>query len=162
MLKKGKYNVGKAISNLVFHHKVYDHLSSLSCKSNDALLSFISPREYEFSCNNNPAFYSFYAHHKRNKHHHFGKSSNNYRYDDVTTVATVQKVLEMLNNDAAVDASPMVVPGFGKSPMVRPLRVTNSPFSLKDEADTQVDKVAEEFINKFYKDLKLQKRNICL
>ncbi|XWS17327.1 hypothetical protein CRYUN_Cryun33cG0057800 [Craigia yunnanensis] len=164
MLKKGKYNAGKAISNLVFHHKVHDHLSSLSCRSNDAHLSFISPKEYEFSCSNSPAFYPFYAykrkHHNQhfyNSRHHFGKSSN-YRYDDVTTVAALQKVLEMLNNEAAVEASPMVLPGFGRSPMVRQLRVTDSPFPLKDEGDSQVDKAAEEFINKFYKDLKLQKR----
>ncbi|XVE98097.1 hypothetical protein REPUB_Repub03eG0076000 [Reevesia pubescens] len=161
MLKKGKYNAGKAISNLVFHHKVHDHLSALSCKSHDAHLSFISPREYEFSCSNSPAFYPFSAHHKRkhhNHHHYFGKSSN-YRYDDVTTVAAVQKVLDMLNNEAAaVEASPMVLPGFGRSPLVRQLRVTDSPFPLKDEGDSQVDKAAEEFINKFYKDLKLQKR----
>ncbi|EOY30674.1 hypothetical protein QUC31_020148 [Theobroma cacao] len=170
MLKKGKHNAGKAISNLVFHHKVHDHLSSLSCRSNDAHLSFISPREYEFSCSNSPAFYPFYAH-KRKHHHHYnyynnrhhsGKSSN-YHYDDVTTVAAVQKVLEMLNNEAAaVEASPMVLPGFGRSPMVRQLRVTDSPFPLKDEGDSQVDKAAEEFIKKFYKDLKSQKRMSAL
>ncbi|XWS72082.1 hypothetical protein CRYUN_Cryun02cG0010000 [Craigia yunnanensis] len=164
MLKKGKYNAGKAISNLMFHHKVHDHLSALSCRSNDAHLSFISPREYEFSCSNSPAFFPFNAHKRKhhnhhfyNNRHHFGKSSN-YRYDDVTTVAALQKVLEMLNNDAAVEASPMVLPGFGRSPLVRQLRVTDSPFPLKNEGDSQVDKAAEEFINKFYKDLKLQKR----
>ncbi|XVE70490.1 hypothetical protein DITRI_Ditri10aG0076400 [Diplodiscus trichospermus] len=164
MLKKGKYNAGKAISNIVFHHKVHDHLSALSCRSSNAHLSFISPREYEFSCSNSPAFYPFYAHkrkhhnhHFHNNRHHFGKSSN-YRYDDVTTVAALQKVLEMLNNEAAVEASPMVLPGFGRSPLVRQLRVTDSPFPLKDEEDSHVDKAAEDFINKFYKDLKLQKR----
>ena len=41
--------------------------------------------------------------------------------------------------------------------MVRQLRITDSPFPLKDEGDSQVDKAAEEFIKKFYKDLKLQK-----
>lgn len=168
MVKKGKYNAGKAMSNLVFHHKVHDHLSALSCKSSDSHLSFISPREYEFSCSNSPAnSYPFYAHYKRNKHHnhhHFGKkSSNNYhRYDDVTTVAAVQKVLEMLNNEAAaVEASPLVLlPGFGRSPMGRQLRVTDSPFPVKDgDGDhSQVDKAAEDFINRFYKDLKSQKK----
>lgn len=81
----------------------------------------------------------------------------------MTTVAAVQKVLEMLNNEAAaVEASPMVLPGFGRSPMVRQLRVTDSPFPLKDEGDSQVDKAAEEFIKKFYKDLKSQKRMSAL
>ncbi|XVF49121.1 hypothetical protein PTKIN_Ptkin03bG0243000 [Pterospermum kingtungense] len=170
MLKKGKYNAGKAISSLVFHHKVHDHLSSLSCRSSDAHLSFISPREYEFSCSNSPAFNPFFAHHKRRHHHHHHvfnsrhhfRKSGDHRYDDVTTVAAVQKVLEMLNNEAAaaVEASPLVLPGFGKSPnVVRQLRVTDSPFPIKDDGDSQVDKAAEEFISKFYKDLKSQKRS---
>lgn len=73
-------------------------------------------------------------------------------------MAAVQKMLEMLNNEV-VEASPMVLPGFGKSPMVRQLRITDSPFPLKDEGDSQVDKAAEEFIKKFYKDLKLQKNS---
>ncbi|GMI89459.1 hypothetical protein like AT4G29110 [Hibiscus trionum] len=148
MIKKGKHNAAKAISNLAFHH----HFSSFGCRSDDAL-SFVSPREYEFSCSNTPAFH----HHKRQRkhhHHHYYKSS--YRYDDVTTVAAVQKVLEMLNNEAE-SASPMVLPGFGRSPLGRQLRVTDSPFPLKDDGDSQVDMAAEEFINKFYRDLKLQK-----
>ncbi|KAA3457826.1 DUF761 domain-containing protein [Gossypium australe] len=165
MVKKGKYNAGKVIKNLVFHRKVHDHLSSLSCRSNDAHLSFVSPREYEFSCSNSPATAAFFYHKRGGKNHHhgyhFGKSCK-YRYDDVTTVAAVQKVLEMLNNEAVEAAvSPLVLPGFGgKSPFVRQLRVTDSPFPLKDEGggDSQVDMAAEEFINRFYKDLKLQKR----
>lgn len=68
----------------------------------------------------------------------------------------------MLNNDM-VEASPLVsLPGFGKSPMVRQLRVTDSPFPLKDDGDSRVDKAAEDFINKFYKDLKLQKRRAAI
>ncbi|TYI17220.1 hypothetical protein ES332_A07G008700v1 [Gossypium tomentosum] len=165
MVKKGKYNASKVIKNLVFHRKFHDHLSSLSCRSNDAHLSFVSPREYEFSCSNSPATAAFFYHKRGGKNHHhgyhFGKSSK-YRYDDVTTVAAVQKVLEMLNNEAVEAAvSPLVFPGFGgKSPFVRQLRVTDSPFPLKDEGgdDSQVDMAAEEFINRFYKDLKLQKR----
>ncbi|EEF48191.1 uncharacterized protein LOC8268303 [Ricinus communis] len=151
MLKRGNKLAGKAIGNLVYHH---NH-SSFSCRSNDAL-NFISPREYEFSCSNSPAtFYPFSAHKRKHHHHlHFTKS---YKYNDVTTVAAVQKMLEMLNNEVQVEASPMVLPGFGKSPMVRQLRITDSPFPLKDEGDSQVDKAAEEFIKKFYKDLKLQK-----
>ncbi|KAL4303181.1 hypothetical protein GQ457_10G000680 [Hibiscus cannabinus] len=152
MIKKGKHHAGKAISSLVFHHRVHDHFSSFGCRSNDAL-SFVSPREYEFSCSNTPAFHL----HKRKHHHHHHKS--NYRYDDVTTVAAVQKVLEMLNDETSAESSsPMALPGFGRSPLGRQLRVTDSPFPLKDDGDSQVDMAAEEFINKFYRDLKLQKR----
>jgi len=57
------------------------------------------------------------------------------------------------------------LPGFGngKSPMARQLRVTDSPFPLKDgkgeelEEDVKVGKAAEEFIEKFYKNLRMQK-----
>ncbi|KAK9275774.1 hypothetical protein L1049_023043 [Liquidambar formosana] len=140
MMKRGKI-AGKAIGNLMFHHH-----SSFSCKSNDAHHSFVSPREYEFSCSNSPAYPSYYPFHlnKRKTHHH-----HNHRYyhnddDDVTTV----------------EASPLItLPGFGRSPMVRQLRITDSPFPLKDtEEDAQVDKAAEEFIKKFYKELKHQKK----
>ncbi|KAJ9183907.1 hypothetical protein P3X46_007706 [Hevea brasiliensis] len=151
MLKRGNKLAGKAIVNLMYHH----HNSSFSCRSNDSL-SFISPREYEFSCSNSPAFHPFNAHKRKHHHHfHFAKS---YKYDDVTTMAAAQKMFDMLNNhEQVVEASPMVLPGFGKSPIVRQLRITDSPFPLKDEGDSQVDKAAEEFIKKFYKDLKLQK-----
>ncbi|KAJ9167874.1 hypothetical protein P3X46_019464 [Hevea brasiliensis] len=154
MLKRGNKLAGKAIGNLMYHH----HKSSFSCRSNDAL-SFISPREYEFSCSNSPATINPFLAHKRKHHHHHFHFAKSYKYDDVTTVAAVQKMqkmLEMLNSEV-VEASPMVLPGFGKSPMVRQLRITDSPFPLKDEGDSQVDKAAEEFIKKFYKDLKLQK-----
>ncbi|XP_062148434.1 uncharacterized protein LOC133857254 [Alnus glutinosa] len=155
MLKRSKL-AGKAIAeNMTLHN----HLSAMSCRSNDAL-SFVSPREYEFSCSNSPAYHHPFHFNKR-KHHHnlFTKS---YRYDDVTTANAVQKVIEMLNNDMA-EASPLVtLPGFGKSPMVRQLRVTDSPFPLKDDGDSRVDKAAEDFINKFYKDLKLQKRTAAI
>lgn len=66
-------------------------------------------------------------------------------------------MLEMLNNEVVVEASPVVLPGFGKSPMVRQLRITDSPFPIKDDGgDGQVDVAAEEFIKKFYKELKKQ------
>ncbi|XP_041006343.1 uncharacterized protein LOC121251092 [Juglans microcarpa x Juglans regia] len=163
MLKRGKL-AGKAMAdNLTLH----DHFSALSCRSDDAL-SFISPREYEFSCSNSPAYpRPFHFNMNKRKHHHHSFGAKRYRFDDVTTATAFQKVLEMLNNHdstaAPVEASPLVtLPGFGKSPMVRQLRVTDSPFPLKDDGDSQVDKAAEEFIKKFYKDLTLQKRKAAL
>ncbi|KAJ8750844.1 hypothetical protein K2173_016025 [Erythroxylum novogranatense] len=155
LVKRGNKLAGKAIGNLIMLHN--HHSSSFSCRSNDAV-SFVSPREYEFSCSNSPAFYPLYTHHKR-KHHHLHQFSKSSKYEDVTTVAAVQKMLEMLNKEVVVEASPLILPGFGKSPMVRQLRITDSPFPLKDEDQDngKVDKAAEEFIKKFYKDLKLQK-----
>ncbi|MCI46743.1 hypothetical protein A2U01_0067984 [Trifolium medium] len=43
--------------------------------------------------------------------------------------------------------------------MVRQLRVTDSPFPLRDDDEKdgdQVDKAAEDFINRFYSQLKRQ------
>ncbi|KAL0337365.1 UNVERIFIED_CONTAM: hypothetical protein Scaly_2011600 [Sesamum calycinum] len=49
------------------------------------------------------------------------------------------------------------------SPVGRQLRVTDSPFPVKDpEENHQVDRDCEEFIKKFYKDLKNQKRIAAL
>ncbi|OIS98143.1 PREDICTED: uncharacterized protein LOC109233757 [Nicotiana attenuata] len=152
MFKRGK-TAGKAISNLMLHHQ---YSSSFTCKSNDvAMSSFVTRREYEFSCSNSPNFPLYFANKRR----------RNYRYKP-EEIGVVQKVFEMLNTtttnyDQAVVASPLALPGFGKSPMVRQLRITDSPFPLKDSEEninSQVDKDAEEFIKNFYKDLKQQKR----
>ncbi|KAJ4838999.1 hypothetical protein Tsubulata_021454 [Turnera subulata] len=162
MFKRGNKLAGKAIGNLGILHN-HGHISSLSCRSNDAL-SFISPREYEFSCSNSPAYtYPFNLPKRKHHHHQLNRFAKAYKYNDAATLAAVQRMLEMLNNHdvAAEAASPLTatapLPGFGKSPMVRQLRITDSPFPLKDEGDSQVDMAAEEFIKKFYKDLKLQK-----
>ncbi|THG18327.1 uncharacterized protein LOC114264316 [Camellia sinensis] len=143
MLFKRSKVAGKALGNLMLHHH-----STLSCRSNDIHLSFVSPREYEFSCSNSPAYPSYNSRRKHNRH-----------ADDLNIVS---KVFEILNKEMP-EASPLVLPGFGRTPMVRQLRVTDSPFPIKDGDDnTQVDMAAEEFINKFYKDLKYQKRMAAL
>jgi hypothetical protein len=52
----------------------------------------------------------------------------------------VKLVLEMLNNNEVVlpvKASPLLL-GFGRSPMVRQLRITDSPFPLRDLDDVMV------------------------
>ncbi|KAK7358374.1 hypothetical protein VNO77_00301 [Canavalia gladiata] len=152
MLKRGKL-AGKAlVNNLILSH----HNASFTCRSHHN--TFISPGDYEFSCSNSPAL-PFHHAIKRHKHRRFSKSN---QYDDVSTFTAVQKVLEMLNNDKVFEAnsSPFVpLPGFGKSPIGRQLRVTDSPFPLKDEkGDSHIDVAAQEFINKFYKDLNLQNR----
>lgn len=147
MLKRGKI-ASKALSNHMLHHH---YASTLSCRSNDVGMSFISPREYEFSCSNSPVYPSYYTRRKHHHHHHHHRSED---------VNVAQKMFEILNNYESVEASPLVnLPGFGRSPMVRQLRVTDSPFPIKDmEENGVVDKAAEEFIKNFYKELKQQKR----
>lgn len=69
----------------------------------------------------------------------------------------MKTMLEMLSGDVA--ASPLMGAAFGRSPVaVRQLRVTDSPFPLKDDdVDCHVDKAADEFIERFYKELRRQK-----
>ncbi|KAG5569685.1 hypothetical protein H5410_059451 [Solanum commersonii] len=163
MLKRGKI-VGKAISNLMLHPPHYSS-SSFTCKSNnnnDVAMSFITRREYEFSCSNSPKFPLYFANNKRRR-------NRTYKSGEIDVV---QKVFEILNTTSTsyeaggttsiAVASPLALLGFGKSPNnVRKLRVTDSPFPIKDSEEnynSQVDKDAEEFIKKFYKDLKQQKK----
>jgi hypothetical protein len=164
MVKRGNKLAGKAIGALHHHHVMTS--TTFGCVSESDSLNFISPREYEFSCSNTPMVKFNISNGRRRNYHHdvrqFAKC--HYRYDDAaTTVAAVQKMLEMLNTPATVAAeSPL--PGFGRSsPAVRQLRITDSPFPVKDEgSDLMVDTKAEEFIKKFYRDLKLQKSRAAI
>ncbi|XP_077217974.1 uncharacterized protein LOC143852472 [Tasmannia lanceolata] len=157
MMKRGKI-ASKAIGNLMFHN--HHHFS---CRSTDVNPSSYAPREYEFSCSNSPAFPFHLT--KRNKNHpHFSQnrplnyfSCKHPRSAENDVVASLQKTLEILNYEMP-EASPML--SFGRSPiMVRQLRITDSPFPLKNgDEDSHVDKEAEEFIKRFYEQLRLQKR----
>lgn len=158
LVKRGKLAAGKALAGTVMLHH---HYAAFACRSHDSHLSFVSPSDYEFSCSNSPAFPFHAIINNKRKHNRFSKS---YHYDDVSTVNAVQKVLvEMLNHENSNSPLATSLPGFGKSPIGRQLRITDSPFPLKDDdGDAHVDKAAEEFINKFYKDLHLQKRMAAL
>ncbi|KAL1551578.1 hypothetical protein AAHA92_19400 [Salvia divinorum] len=99
-------------------------------------------KEYEFSCGNSPAFN--FPSFKRGK-----RAVAAAPFDGELLAAA----LEMMNGAAASPA----LPGFGPSPMVRQLRITDSPFPLCNvEEDNHVDEAAERFIMKFYSDLKRQ------
>lgn len=160
MLKRGKV-AGKTI--MLHLHQDYSN-SFIACRSTtDVRMSIVHHRrEYEFSCSNSPAYPSSYF--SKRKHHDNNKKNRGSHYkrpeDDIRVV---KKVIDMLNNYDKVEASPLVLPGFGHSPAVRQLRVTDSPFPVKDyEENPQVDKDAEEFIKRFYKDLKQQRRVAAL
>ncbi|KAK4374783.1 hypothetical protein RND71_005460 [Anisodus tanguticus] len=68
--------------------------------------------------------------------------------DDVLMMnAAVLKALEMLQSETSSPA----LPGYGRTPTVRQLRVTDSPFPLRD---ADVDEKADEFISRFYRDFR--------
>ncbi|KAK9666065.1 hypothetical protein RND81_14G157600 [Saponaria officinalis] len=102
--------------------------------------------EYEFSCSNSP----LYRHYLSSKNQH----NKNYSFEDMKNMFDMM----MLNNssDEVIIASPGL--GLGFSPAVRQLRVTDSPFPLQSgENNKHVDEAADEFIKKFYSQLKQQK-----
>ncbi|XP_076909449.1 uncharacterized protein LOC143566707 [Bidens hawaiensis] len=124
----------KAIGNLLLDHQ------PLTCRPNNIHTTFIAPVEYEFSCSNTPLFNYHRRSNKHNKRH--GR--------DQLTVSKVRKVFDILNSyeeeeeeitvkgmKMEMGKSPLTLLGFGKSPDVPRLRVTDSPFTVNDtEEDT--------------------------
>ncbi|KAL7114122.1 hypothetical protein ACP275_04G100200 [Erythranthe tilingii] len=153
-MKRGKIAGKAAIQHLMFHH----HHAAASTRRGG---SFPAPlNEYEFSCSNSPApaaaaaanyFRHLLPFHLSKRKH----SSSSHAPPQPIDGDMMAAAMEILGNAAA--ASPYL-PGFGPSPMVRQLRVTDSPFPLRDvdQTDSHVDDAAEEFIINFYKDLKQQ------
>ncbi|VVA99740.1 unnamed protein product [Arabis nemorensis] len=114
-------------------------------------------RDYEFSCRNTNANDPFAYMCKRKRRFQSG-----YENENDAVAAAVKKVFELLgeNETNMVAASVAGESPLTAFPAVRQLRVTDSPFPLEDGGDNDhvVDKAAEEFIKKFYKNLKLQKK----
>ncbi|KAB2612890.1 hypothetical protein D8674_035206 [Pyrus ussuriensis x Pyrus communis] len=164
MMKRGKL-ASKTLSNLMFHKHHHSH----SHPYYSGATSSAAQREYEFSCSNTPN-YPFHLMGKRchdNNHHNLFKCTHALQTqdDEMAIAGAVTAVLEMLNNEAvtveaaAYVATSPVLPGFGKSPMVHQLRITDSPFPVREaDEESHVDKAAEEFIEKFYKNLWQQRR----
>ncbi|KAF3450697.1 hypothetical protein FNV43_RR06786 [Rhamnella rubrinervis] len=159
MMKRGKI-ASKALGNLMFHSHHFSGSNSSrrgSGNHDHPNLSFAAQREYEFSCSNTPAY--LFPKRRHQAHNFFACAHAPATLDDdVAGANAVKAVLEMLNNDVVhVEASP-ALPGFGRSPMVRQLRITDSPFPLRNvDEDSHVDEAAEEFIKRFYKDLRSQR-----
>lgn len=135
------------MSNLMLHHH---YAASSICRSTDVAMSYVSPlKDYEFSCSNTPLI--------RRRRKRYYQHRHNYKHQKVFV-----DDIKFSEYQSTVEASPAFsLPGFGRSPVtVRQLRVTDSPFSIKDadENTDQLDKAAEEFINKFYNELDKQKR----
>lgn len=169
LMKRGKIASKAAFQNLMFHHTHQwssSSSTSTSSSSSSASTNFVCPPapqgEHEFSCSKSPAYPTFHLpfnFNKRGKHHghlfpcvHAPATAD----DDVVIMnAGVMKALEMIQSANASPANNL--PGFGRTPTVRQLRITDSPFPLKDvEEDSQVDEAAEKFISKFYRDLMRQ------
>ncbi|XP_049411810.1 uncharacterized protein LOC125874822 [Solanum stenotomum] len=141
LMKRGKIAGKAAFQNLMFQGHNNNNIHDSSSKE-----------YYEFSCSNSPAFHlPFHINKRINKHSH-----NVIEHDDVSMMnAAVLKALEMLQSETASPA----LPGFGRTPTVRQLRITDSPFPLREADDNgdmicHVDEKADEFISRFYRDLR--------
>ncbi|KAE9600457.1 hypothetical protein Lal_00045873 [Lupinus albus] len=163
VLKRRGKLAGKAIANLMFHHH---HNGGSTSSRRDSNLQFNAQREYEFSCSNTPNhFFPIGGKRNRNHNHNHNQSSRCAHVppseeEDMNAVKAVLEMLNMNNSETGMVESLYSSPalsGFGKSPMVRQLRVTDSPFPLAgDDKDNMVDKKADEFIKRFYKQLRNQ------
>ncbi|CAI8583442.1 unnamed protein product [Vicia faba] len=147
ILKRGKLAGKGFINTLMMNRQLY--YSSFTCRSCDNNNSFISPLEFEFSCSNTPLHHSSRQLSRPRQRYRDDFIKNNNNNNDI-----------MLNNEkveAVRNSSLDTLPGFG-----RELRVSDSPFALKDQEDSyQVDMAAEEFIINFYKQLSRQDRSIA-
>ncbi|CAO2815461.1 unnamed protein product [Amaranthus hypochondriacus] len=170
MMKRGKI-VGKALKNLMFHHHLHHQnhlfLASRGIVGGASNLPY-DGREYEFSCSNTPLYHNFFTNKKKS---HVQNNAQYYmpspilpeKADDVT-IEEVNKMLEMMLNKkhvitTSVFAASPILPGlgFGQSPMVRQLQITDSPFPTQNTNDsTYVNQEAEDFIKNFYFQLKQQ------
>ncbi|KAL4583845.1 hypothetical protein LXL04_008430 [Taraxacum kok-saghyz] len=156
MMKRAKI-LGKNLQNLMFHH--HHHWAAFASNNHPSRhLSVSSPpsSESEFSCtaspsNDNDAF-SLFPLHKKD----VGNGRKNQQAEGVDVMAFNAAVLKAMETIQSETASP-ALPGFGRSPMVTQLRVTDSPFPITcvDE-DHHVDQAAEQFISRFYNHLRRQ------
>lgn len=148
MMKRGKVLLG----NLLLNHSLH----SLGRSS----MTGFGLHDYEFSCSNSPAPFSF---HMRSKHHSYFPSMALF---SCIQPRALDEDLDNKSNAVVISQSEYFTKSnmdLSNLPVVdgsRPL----SPFCRSkeelyaDQADHQVDKQAEEFISKFYDQIRLQRQ----
>ncbi|KAJ1409812.1 hypothetical protein SESBI_22438 [Sesbania bispinosa] len=139
VMKRGK-SIGKALNNVMVRHH-----EALTCRPRDAHMSFVSPIEYQFSCSGSPPRPSRALSSRRK----------------LSPVTTVYGRRHQQRDSPAVMR--MCRGGTDNEVLVgRRVKITGSAAGsmLKDreeEEEFHVDQAAEEFIEKFYRELRLQK-----
>uniref|UniRef100_A0A0D9WDQ9 Uncharacterized protein n=1 Tax=Leersia perrieri TaxID=77586 RepID=A0A0D9WDQ9_9ORYZ len=181
LLGRGKL-AGRALRSLLAQHHAAVAAASYSSSSSSAMAPFYGrrPREVEFSCTTTPSsFTSYYGGlfpFKRGGRRGGGEYGG-------LDAAAVARAFEMMSAEveegaatpasatsargsagwATATPSPMVAWILGRTPAgVRPLRVTDSPFPAvaEDGGEPHHERVDdaefEDFINKFYEQLRMQ------
>ncbi|KAL4583847.1 hypothetical protein LXL04_008432 [Taraxacum kok-saghyz] len=146
MMKRGKI-AGKALHNLMFHNHHHHHWPAFTANQHLSSCPSLPPGEYEFSCSNSPSTktnpFSLFSLHKKQKYSNNDHQPEGLEMNMAVNAAVLKAAMEMIYSE---NASP-ALPGFGRSPMVRQLRVTDSPFPLGSvQEDNQVDEAADRFI----------------
>ncbi|KAL6003556.1 hypothetical protein ACLOJK_023788 [Asimina triloba] len=160
MMKSRKVLVKPTLRNLVFH------------TSKGAVTPRYGLNEYEFSCSNSPNPIFFHA--AKRKHHPFSLKKPHFpciniqdERDDqsdhearlpVIMLPKIEYSPAAYSNDSRLDGSEL-------SPLVSPFSIRVSNCSWDDENENggrQVDAEAEEFIKRFYEQLRVQSRTALL
>ncbi|XP_062097527.1 uncharacterized protein LOC133803482 [Humulus lupulus] len=163
MMERGKV-LGKSFNDLMIRHN-----TALGCSSHDVRMSFVSPREYEFSCSSTPPhrIYSAARVARNNKRKNGG---GRYRY---VNDSNYNNIGTNNNNNKHVDVGYYKqYYGSGNTKQDDVVSVVSSvKSSLRggaggstnggDDDEFPVDKAAEEFIERFYRELLLQKLNLA-
>ncbi|OAY37077.1 uncharacterized protein LOC110626167 [Manihot esculenta] len=159
MMKRGKL-LRKSLSNLLSHH----HHARNMARGSYGL------QEYEFSCSSspNPVFF----HLPKRKHHYFPcinhpeviEEEEDDGANKAAALIMVPKTPEYtFNLFHHLDASDFA-PGENRSPLPSSFSIRVSDYSSEDDNENdngingQVDDEAEEFIRRFYEQLRLQSR----
>lgn len=153
MMKRGTKHLGKSLNNAMLRHH-----EALTCRSRDSHMSFVSPIEYQFSCNGSPPRLSYTTsagrrknasppYTRRHQHHAllpYGLCRGNH-------VETTKLVGSGLGHGYYHNM------GLGNR-----VKITDPASMLSDCDDVvgleyRVDQAAQEFIDRFHRDLRLQK-----
>ncbi|KAL9244609.1 hypothetical protein vseg_018370 [Gypsophila vaccaria] len=157
VMKRGKI-AGKALQNLIIHHQQHQHQHQGSDLGISTVGQSTPPGEYEFSCSSTPLYRHYFTNNKKKGNHNknFFMPSP---YEDMNNVEAIN-IFDMMMSSAgdAGAASPAALSGLGLSPAVKQLRITDSPYPMEnlENCNSHVDEAAEDFINKFYSQLKRQ------
>ncbi|KAL4560001.1 hypothetical protein LXL04_032149 [Taraxacum kok-saghyz] len=151
VIKRGKI-AGKAIHNLLFHH--HHNWASATFHNRP---HHLPSGEHEFSYTNSPP--SLLSTHKKHRLIPTDDPESPVSViDDIDDhgICIDPELLKALNMLTSVTTSPALM-GSGKSPIVKQLRITDSPFPVSNgDEDGEVDEAAEKFIMRFYNGLRRQ------
>lgn len=151
VMKRGK-NLGKTLNNAVVRHH-----EALTCRSRDSQLSYVSPLEYQFSCSGSPPRLSHHGGGRRKGGSPIYTRRQNHHALQYSRVPQGHRISGLCRGDE--DA--VVGSGVGGCTTKARVKITGPTSMLNDdvlvEREYRVDEAAEEFIERFYRDLRLQK-----